>query len=206
MSIPRADVSRVRDPVPINDVVVDPTQKRPAHGSPICRTPVEVSSQTDRGSPKYPHAHPCVAILPPHAPMPEAHCPRISYGTPHFGRPCPQAAPRLRLPAAGGCLARGGRSDDGLQLVAGVASPNLWAIPGVIRFHSSDSIETGSTFGERLRVTPRQLGLSHADLARRNSVGPKTHSPCRPIDRTRGFDMTTTRRPSATHERKQTGV
>jgi transcriptional regulator with XRE-family HTH domain len=57
---------------------------------------------------------------------------------------------------------------------AGTASPNIRALPGVIRFLGYDPTETGSTLGERLRATRRRLGLSHADLAGRLGVDPST--------------------------------
>jgi transcriptional regulator with XRE-family HTH domain len=57
---------------------------------------------------------------------------------------------------------------------SGTASPNLRAIPGVVRFLGYDPTETGSALGERLRAARRRLGISHADLARRLGVDPTT--------------------------------
>lgn len=57
---------------------------------------------------------------------------------------------------------------------AGTASPNLRALPGVLRFLGYDPTETGSTLGERLRATRRRFGLSHADLALRLGVDPSS--------------------------------
>ena len=57
---------------------------------------------------------------------------------------------------------------------AGTASPNLRALPGVIRFLGYNPIETGSTFGEQLRANRRRLGLSQSDIARRLGIGPST--------------------------------
>ncbi len=57
---------------------------------------------------------------------------------------------------------------------AGLATPNLRAIPGVLQFLGYDPIETGSTLGERIRAARRRLGLSHADLAKRLEVDPST--------------------------------
>jgi transcriptional regulator with XRE-family HTH domain len=56
----------------------------------------------------------------------------------------------------------------------GTATPNLRAIPGVIRFLGYDPTKTGETLGERLRVTRRRLGLSHLELAGRLGVDPST--------------------------------
>lgn len=57
---------------------------------------------------------------------------------------------------------------------AGTATPNLRAIPGVIRFLGYDPTETGSTLGEQLRAARRRHGLSHQDVARRLGVDPST--------------------------------
>ena len=70
----------------------------------------------------------------------------------------------------------------------GTATPNLRAIPGVIRFLGYEPTEIGSTIGEQLRATRRRLGLSHADIARQLEVDPSTvldweRSRHRPTDR-----------------------
>jgi transcriptional regulator with XRE-family HTH domain len=57
---------------------------------------------------------------------------------------------------------------------AGIATPNLRAISGVLRFLGYDPTETGSTLGERLRAARKRLGLSHADLAGKLDVDPST--------------------------------
>jgi transcriptional regulator with XRE-family HTH domain len=56
----------------------------------------------------------------------------------------------------------------------GTASPNLRALPGVLRFLGYDPNETGSTLGERLRAARKARGRSIDELAAEWSVDPTT--------------------------------